>query len=267
MSSKDPSLLPAWLTERMSLALPKAAVGDDALQRIARQLQARAQQSLGHEQGLITVRAGDSPWSMLADGLHVRELYRSGPSQGLRPGEPSAVELWNLDAGFEVTMPVDRQSMVEWLLVRGDVEIDGRAFHATGSIRDGGGTRARQLRSHKGAVLYRRSGLAPVGSTPSLMADLAPSRWEPMMEGVERLPLWSDGVQEAYIIRARAGAQAPAHHHSMDEECLVLEGEMYFGDQLMRAGDFQLVPAGRDHTVIEAATDALLYQRGEVLAR
>ncbi len=263
MNSKQAPILPWWLTERIGNALPPSAA-DDALARVGRALQSRTLQSANQEAGLITVRAADTPWTAWADGLQGRELYRCASAQNLRPGEPTAVELWHLDAGFEVSLPVDDAHDIEWLLVRGAIELDGRAYNAMCGVRDAHGVRAKRLRSVTGAVLYRRLGVADQTGAATLMSTLAAPRWEPMMEGVERLPLWSDGVQEAYIIRARAGAAAPAHHHVLDEECLVLDGEMYFGDQLMRAGDFQLVPAGFDHTIIEAATDALLYQRGEV---
>lgn len=255
--------LPDWLQDRISGALPRSPDDDSMLTRVADKLLARAAHSVEAERGLVTVRAQDTPWSTLADGLHVRELYRSSAApESLRPGEPMAVELWHLAAGFETTLPAEAPgTLAEWLLVRGTFELDGRTHTAMRCVRDATGTAPRRMRSEQGAVLYRRVGPTPVGTAK----DFADPRWEPMLEGVERLPLWRDARQEAYIIRARAGAWAPAHGHARDEECLMLDGELYFGDQLLRAGDFQLVPAGKHHEVITAATDALLYQRGEVL--
>jgi hypothetical protein len=303
MNASNRSPLPPWLVERIGHALAPAqddvapaqddvanaqasvvpAPAEDTsssapktnstLTRIAQTLSQRAAESRAQEQGLVTIRATDTPWTGLADGLHMRELYRSTTPHALRPGEPLAVELWHVDAGFEVTLPTEDNRSVEWLLVRGDLEFDGRALQAVCSFFEAPGARLRRMRSTHGAVLYRRMAGAgtPTGSAAAVDAarattfthQLQPARWEPMMEGVERMMLWNDGQQEAYVIRARAGA--PGHRHAMDEECLVLMGEMYFGDQLMRAGDFQLAAAGRDHATIVAHTDSLLYQRGEVL--
>jgi anti-sigma factor ChrR (cupin superfamily) len=305
MNASNRSPLPPWLVERIGHALAPAQVDDapaqassapaqdgepsvpaegalasaaktnPTLARIAQALSQRAAESRAQEQGLVTIRATDTPWTSLADGLHMRELYRSTTPQSLRPGEPLAVELWHVDAGFDVTLPTEDNRSIEWLLVRGDLEFDGRALQAVCSFFESPGARTRRMRSTRGAVLYRRMAGASTPTAGATAADAAratafthqlqPTRWEPMMEGVERMMLWNDGQQEAYVIRARAGASAPGHRHAMDEECLVLMGEMYFGDQLMRAGDFQLAAAGRDHATITAHTDALLYQRGEVL--
>ncbi len=297
MNASNRSPLPPWLVERIGHALAPAPAmetpaptmetppssSNPTLTRIAKALSQRAAESAAQEQGLVTIRASDTPWTSLADGLHTRELYRSATPQSLRPGEPLAVELWHVDAGFDVTLPTEDSRSVEWLLVRGDLEFDGRALQAVCSFIESPGARTRRMRSTGGAVLYRRMAGASASAASASTADAAresnahtarsttfthqlqPPRWEPMMEGVERMMLWNDGQQEAYVIRARAGASAPGHRHAMDEECLVLMGEMYFGDQLMRAGDFQLATAGRDHATIVAHTDALLYQRGEVL--
>jgi ChrR Cupin-like domain len=289
MNASNRSPLPPWLVERIGHALAPAPVveapapgmeaptekANPTLARIAHALRQRAADSAAQEQGLVTIRASDTPWTSLADGLHMRELYRSTTPQALRPGEPLAVELWHVDAGFDVTLPTEDSRSVEWLLVRGDLEFDGRARQAVCSFIESPGARTRRMRSTGGAVLYRRMAGASAAAAGASTGDAArattftdqlqPARWEPLMEGVERMMLWNDGQQEAYVIRARAGASAPGHRHAMDEECLVLMGEMYFGDQLMRAGDFQLAAAGRDHATIVAHTDALLYQRGEVL--
>ncbi len=265
-ASQPPSLLPAWLVQRIGDALPSGADDETPLSRIATQLQRRVEASVGAERGLHTVRVKDTPWSMVVDGLRVRELYRAANPSALRAGEPLSVELWHVAAGFDSAMPADDDRSVEWLLVHGDIEVDGRVHQAVGCIRDEAGVHARRLRSATGAVLYRRLGPPASGQSAHWLSDRGEARWEPLLEGVDRWVMWRDATQEAYLIRARAGACAPAHDHLIDEECLVLDGELYFGDQLMRAGDFQLAPAGLHHTVIEAATDALLYQRGEVKA-
>lgn len=41
-------------------------------------------------------------------------------------------------------------------------------------------------------------------------------------------------------VRFAAGASVPDHGHALNEDCLMLQGEMFFGDILLRAGDYQV---------------------------
>ena len=49
------------------------------------------------------------------------------------------------------------------------------------------------------------------------------------------------------LVRFAPGASVADHRHALDEDCLVLEGEMFLGDILLRTGDYQLAPAGGSH--------------------
>jgi len=64
--------------------------------------------------------------------------------------------------------------------------------------------------------------------------------------------------------RMGPGAVLPAHEHEADEECLVLEGEIHFGDYYVRAGDYHLASAGQRHPTLESAEGALFLIRGEI---
>jgi quercetin dioxygenase-like cupin family protein len=64
--------------------------------------------------------------------------------------------------------------------------------------------------------------------------------------------------------RLQPGAVLPAHEHDADEECLVLEGEIHFGNYYVRAGDYHLASAGRRHPDIESSEGALFLIRGEI---
>ena len=48
-------------------------------------------------------------------------------------------------------------------------------------------------------------------------------------------------------MRFAPGASVPDHGHALDEDCLVLQGEMFLGDILLRTGDYQLAPSGGSH--------------------
>ncbi len=64
--------------------------------------------------------------------------------------------------------------------------------------------------------------------------------------------------------RLQPGAVLPTHHHAVDEECLVLSGEIHVGDHYVRTGDYHVAHAGHDHPNIESAEGALLLIRGEL---
>ena len=66
------------------------------------------------------------------------------------------------------------------------------------------------------------------------------------------------------LYRAAPGAVVPQHRHGRDEECLMLEGEVFLDDLLLRCGDYQLAPAGTGHAGVSTATGGLLYAHGDL---
>jgi quercetin dioxygenase-like cupin family protein len=63
------------------------------------------------------------------------------------------------------------------------------------------------------------------------------------------------------LMRMEPGSRYPAHKHTGDEECLMLAGEVSFGDLTLRAGDYHLAPKGMDHAEAYSATGALVFIR------
>ena len=72
-------------------------------------------------------------------------------------------------------------------------------------------------------------------------------RWAPVSPGVDAFPLWGDREVVSMLVRFAPGASVPDHHHALEEDCYVLDGEMFLGDILLRAGDYQYAPAGGGH--------------------
>lgn len=86
--------------------------------------------------------------------------------------------------------------------------------------------------------------------------------WEPVAPGVERKLLWESGEATSCLIRLAPGAEFPSHDHSLDEECMVLEGSLRIGSTLLlRAGDFHVGVKGVVHEVVGTDEGCLCFLR------
>jgi anti-sigma factor ChrR (cupin superfamily) len=66
--------------------------------------------------------------------------------------------------------------------------------------------------------------------------------------GVDVKTLFTDSTagRTTVLLRMQPGSSFPSHHHHDEEQCLVLEGDVRWGDLVYEKGDF--VVAGRDTT-------------------
>lgn len=65
---------------------------------------------------------------------------------------------------------------------------------------------------------------------------------------------------ESYLLKAEPGAETPAHFHEHDEHCVVLDGELTFGDGIhLEAGDYHFAPKGSEHGMARTDVGALVY--------
>lgn len=87
--------------------------------------------------------------------------------------------------------------------------------------------------------------------------------WIKIAPLVEMKLLHKDSVQQcrSFLLRMHPGAMLPPHDHPVDEECMVLEGEVMLGDIVARTGDYHLAPKGLPHGAIVSKTGALLFLR------
>ncbi|HEY3243416.1 MAG TPA: cupin domain-containing protein [Phycisphaerae bacterium] len=60
------------------------------------------------------------------------------------------------------------------------------------------------------------------------------------------------------LVRMTPGAAYPRHIHNGPEECLVLEGDLHVGDDVLLAGDYQRAPAGSRHGIQHTESGCLL---------
>ncbi len=86
--------------------------------------------------------------------------------------------------------------------------------------------------------------------------------WTPFGPGLQRKVLHErDGVV-SYLVRLAAGASLPPHRHPMDEECVVLEGEVTIGPLRIAAGGYHLGRQDLPHDRLHSEHGALIFLRG-----
>lgn len=87
--------------------------------------------------------------------------------------------------------------------------------------------------------------------------------WRKIAPGIEQKVLWGSPREGSFLLRCAPGAALGPHAHRIDEECLVLEGTLRIGeDLLLGPGDFHVGRAGSRHPRTHTETGALLYLRG-----
>lgn len=102
-------------------------------------------------------------------------------------------------------------------------------------------------------------------STPRHLTVPAPEGpWQPFGPGVTMKVLHQEGACLSYLLRLEPGASLPAHRHPLDEECLVLEGEMHIGDLVISPGGYHLGRRGVLHDRLSSPGGALIFLRGAV---
>jgi quercetin dioxygenase-like cupin family protein len=94
--------------------------------------------------------------------------------------------------------------------------------------------------------------------------------WTEFMPGIRFKVLHRDekGRASSLLARLDPGVTMPPHIHGANEECLVLEGEITYGNLTVRAGDYHFAPEGAEHEALSTRTGALLFLRaglGELL--
>jgi hypothetical protein len=232
------------------------------LPSLRRRLLARVAASARASRAFFTVRVADGGSESLAPGVQARTLYAAAAGSARRTGEPTRVRLLALapHARWQRTADGDRS---EWLLLHGAARVGGAALGALGyrfaTADESGAVEA----GAEGARLYLRESVAAAADAPIVGAD-APESWLDFAPGLRRRLLWSHDGEASMLYRAEAGACVPQHGHRRDEECLMVEGELFLDDVLLRGGDWQLAPAGTAHANVRADTAAIVYAHGDL---
>ncbi len=112
-------------------------------------------------------------------------------------------------------------------------------------------------------ILARIQAAAPPGTFTIRAADML---WIAAGPGVEVKVLRMDRERndQTVLIRMQPGAVVVGHGHTQEEECLVLEGEVFVGGLRLSEGDMHVANPGARHPPITAPHGALLLIRSEI---
>lgn len=111
------------------------------------------------------------------------------------------------------------------------------------------------------ARIKRRVG-ARLDASRSIVTVRRDAGWTPFFAGAEQKILFDDGVTQSWLMRLEAGAVLPKHDHDEGpEECLILEGEMWFNGERYGPGDYMVALQGSTHQETFSRTGAVMFLR------
>jgi hypothetical protein len=230
-----------------------------------------------------TVRTNDGVWRELSTGVRARLQHAdSATSTTILALEPGASwSLSELPALHSARGANNLNAVHECLVLSGEVSLNGVKPEAQHLVADTLsacdyqfiGTDAEwlngtQLCTPSGAqLLWRTSvcGASEFGTTAESHAVKGhDDGWEPLRQGVSIKPLHMVGERISMLVRFEAGARVPAHAHSLGEECLMVQGDLFLGDVLLREREFQYAPAGSLHGGLFSDVGCLLFFSGAI---
>lgn len=254
-------------------AWPEAAVATGLRDRLAR----RAEQSAQKIGAMVNVRRQERLLLEQSAQCTVHRLYGRDGSAEPRLGEPVQVRTIELAPQATWLLGVGEPGVGrDWLLIQGGAQLqtegeanvtlqpldyhvqDPTASRAAACVQAGGDGAVLLLRER--ALSADPHAAEPASST----SREAPGAWEDYAPLVKRRVLWQQGPMAAMLWLASPGAAVPHHHHGHDEECLMLRGDLFQDDCLLREGDYQLAPSGSSHQSVSTDTGALIYAHGDL---
>lgn len=80
------------------------------------------------------------------------------------------------------------------------------------------------------------------------------------MPGIDIKTLFQEDEtgRSTYLVRMQPGVRFPTHYHHDPEQCLVLKGDLCWGDLVYEEGDFILMDKGTEHPEIHTVHGNLL---------
>ncbi len=87
--------------------------------------------------------------------------------------------------------------------------------------------------------------------------------WLDFLPKIQLKILRKEKETSTFLLKVAPGGKIPAHDHPHDEECFLVEGEIWLGGELMQAGDYQLAPKGMPHGGGYSETGCVLMIRAQ----
>jgi quercetin dioxygenase-like cupin family protein len=101
--------------------------------------------------------------------------------------------------------------------------------------------------------------------TSHMTIDAPDGEWQRFLDGVRIKVLHEDAGTMSYLLQLEPGACLPAHRHPADEECIVVEGSVRVGTQVVVGrGGYHLARRGTLHPTISTDSGATIFLRGAV---
>ena len=251
--------------------LEPAQPSDQQRAKIRAQLFQRIHASTAAEAPRVTIRSDQGQWRKILPGVRAKTL-----------DQHNRAFLLDIEPG--ASLPMHRHHEDEECIVLrgsaslGDLKVNSGDYHMARA-----GSRHGKISSESGALLYLRG--IPVGHTAEVARDLLTAylpgdgrelitiranegEWSELAPGVSSKPLHDDGQTRSWLLRIAAGTHWSSQQASLahDEECLLLEGDAFFGDTLLCSGDWQLAPTGSESRPISSDRGALVFMRGTRIA-
>ena len=236
----------------------------------------RVQASHAHESQFMTVRHDAAAWTCVNGSMRSTALARTDLARS---------SLVVLQAGC--SLPVDPAfTQVELVVMGGQASAGHQALtcgdaaclpnHRAHLVRaEGAGARLflrlstpgrpeGEYRSAKHGACLMSAPDAPATGLLHFSTVHGDDGWDDFCPGVRIKPLWHGGERSSILVRMQAGASVNAHRHPLEEECLMLAGEAFVGDTLLRSCDYQLAPMGSRHGAVTTDVGALFYVHGSL---
>ncbi len=270
----DPILMLDRIHAQLAEALTPLTVPTERAARLQQRLATRIAKSAEHHRGLHTIRADDGPWQTLAKGVSARVLHDNGATRSaLVEFAPGSLLPSHRHAAHEECI------VLRGSLQAGDCHVGVHDYHLAPA-----GSRHASIHSTRGAVAFLRG--TSIGKTGAMLREVAAALlpgagprlstiaadsdgWREVAAGAFIKLLWRHGASASMLVRLDAGARLPGRARvvAVEQECLMLSGEAFFGDILLRGGEYQRAPLGtrRDDTYSDVG--ALLYVHGDAYER
>lgn len=240
----------------------KPATGDRD-ERLQKLLQRAGASRLRH-QVFTTVRRNATPWRDLMKGVRGRDLRSTADGSSV---------LLMLAPG--ASLPMHRHRHLEEGIVlsgrmqMGDLDLGPGDYHVSFP-----GSRHDRITSAEGCVTYLRGtslgnvfglavellgGLMPGSGAEPLTIREADEDWRQLAEGVVEKRLWQADGRLSRFVRLAAGSHYRPGGYRGECEFMVVAGEAFFGDILLRQEEWHLAPAGTQHDEISSDCGATYF--------